>query len=151
MGPDFTYSVKTVEIRQYGDSYIYDFYVEKLLEGVPLDDSFGETGLAVVHGYLESKYIGSAIHIRMCSRNSIDIFSNQTGILKVQSTEAEEDGWLSLSDCTYMLEQLFSEYVVYDISDVEMQYVLCPDYDSVRALGAYSYNSPGIRILAKPV
>lgn len=149
--PDFTYSVKTVMVRQYGDSHIYDIYVEKLLEGIPLDDSFGETGLAVVHGYLESKYIGSTIHIRMCNRNSIDVFTNRTGILRVQSIEDAEDGWLSLSDCTHILEQLFSEYVVYDISDIEMQYVLCPDYDSVRGLGAYSYDSPGLRILAKPV
>ena len=149
--PDFTYSVKTVEIRRYGDSHIYDIYVEKLLGGIPLDDSFGETGLAVVHGYLESKYIGSTIHIRMCNRNSIDVFTNGTGILRVQSTKEEEDGWLSLSDCTHMLEQLFSEYAVYEISDIEMQYVLCPDYDSVRGLGSYSYDSPGLRILAKPV
>ncbi len=149
--PDFTYSVKTVMVRQYGDSHIYDIYVEKLLGGIPLDDSFGETGLAVVHGYLESKYIGSIIHIRMCNRNSIDVFSNGTGILRVQSTEETEDGWLSLSDCTHMLEQLFSEYVIYEISDIEMQYVLCPDYDSVRGLGAHSHQSPGLRILAKPV
>ena len=148
--PDFTYSVKTVEVRRYGDSHIYDIYVEKLFKGIPLDDSFGETGLAVVHGYLEVKYIGSTIHIRMCNRNSIDVFTNGTGILRVQSTE-EEDDWLSLSDCTHMLEQLFSEYVVYEISDIEMQYVLCPDYDSVRELGSYSYDSPGLRVLAKPV
>ena len=31
--PDFTYSVKTVMVRQYGDSHIYDIYVEKLLGG----------------------------------------------------------------------------------------------------------------------
>lgn len=149
--PDFTYSVKTVEVRRYGDSHIYDFYVEKLFKGIPLDDSFGETGLAVVHGYLEDKYIGSTIHIRMFHRNTIDVFSNGTGILRVQSTEDAEDGWLSLPDCTRMLEQLFSEYAVYDISDIEMQYVLCPDYDSVRGLGSYSFSSPGLRILAKPV
>ena len=149
--PDFTYSVKTVMVRQYGDSHIYDIYVEKLLGGNPLDDSFGATGLAVVHGYLEVKYIGSTIHIRMCNRNSIDVFTNGTGILRVQSVEEAEDGWLSLSDCTHMLEQLFSEYAVYEISDIEMQYVLCPDYDSVRELGSYSYDSPGLRVLAKPV
>ena len=149
--PDFTYRVKTVEVRRYGDSHIYDIYVEKLFKGIPLDDSFGKTGMAVVHGYLEMKYIGSDIHIRMCNRNSIDSFTNGTGILKVQSAETEEDGWLSLSDCTHMLEQLFSEYAVYEISDIEMQYVLCPDYDSVRELGSYSYESPGLRVLAKPV
>lgn len=149
--PDFTYSVKTVEVRRYGDSHIYDIYVEKLFEGIPLDDSFGETGMAVVHGYLEDKYIGSTIHIRMFHRNTIDVFSNGTGILRVQSTEDAEDGWLSLPDCTRMLEQLFSEYAVYDISDIEMQYVLCPDYDSVRGLGSYSFSSPGLRVLAKPV
>ncbi|MBD5478033.1 MAG: hypothetical protein HDR14_01890 [Lachnospiraceae bacterium] len=149
--PDFTYRVKTVEVRRYGDNYIYDFDVEKLFKGIPLDDSFGGTGMAVVHGYLEVKYIGSTISIRMCNRNSIDVFTNGTGILRVQSTKEEEDGWLSLSDCTHMLEQLFSEYVIYEISDIEMQYVLCPDYDSVRELGSYSYNSPGLRVLAKPV
>ncbi|MBD5498571.1 MAG: hypothetical protein HDR11_12560, partial [Lachnospiraceae bacterium] len=149
--PDFTYRVKTVEVRRYGDNYIYDFDVEKLLGGIPLDDSFGETGLAVVHGYLEVKYIGSTIFVRMCNRNSIDVFSTGTGILRVQSTEEEEGGWLSLSDCTRMLEQLFSEYAVYEISDIEMQYVLCPDYDSVRGLESYSSSSPGLRILAKPV
>lgn len=149
--PDFTYSVKTIMVRRYGDSHIYDIYVEKLLEGIPLDDSFGTTGLAVVHGYLEMKYIGSIIHIRMCNRNSIDVFSDGTGILRVQSVEEKEDGWLSLLDCTHMLEQLFSEYAVYEISDIEMQYVLCPNYDSVRELGSYSYESPGLRILAKPV
>lgn len=149
--PDFTYSVKTVEVRRYGDSHIYDIYVEKLFKGIPLDDSFGETGLAVVHGYLEEKYIGSTLYIRMFHRNTIDVFSNGTGILRVQSTEDAEDGWLSLPDCTRMLEQLFSEYAVYDISDIEMQYVLCPDYDSVRGLGSYSFSSPGLRILAKPV
>lgn len=149
--PDFTYSVKTVEVRRYGDSHIYDFYVEKLFKGIPLDDSFGETGLAVVHGYLEDKYIGSTLYIRMFHRNTIDVFSNGTGILRVQSTEDAEDGWLSLPDCTRMLEQLFSEYAVYDISDIEMQYVLCPDYDSVRGLGSYSFSSPGLRVLAKPV
>lgn len=149
--PDFTYSVKTVEVRRYGDSHIYDFYVEKLFDGIPLDDSFGETGMAVVHGYLEDKYIGSTLYIRMFHRNTIDVFSNGTGILRVQSTEDAEDGWLSLPDCTRMLEQLFSEYAVYDISDIEMQYVLCPDYDSVRGLGSYSFSSPGLRVLAKPV
>lgn len=149
--PDFTYSVKTVEVRRYGGSHIYDIYVEKLFKGIPLDDSFGETGLAVVHGYLEDKYIGSTIHIRMFHRDTIDVFSNGTGILRVQSTEDTEDGWLSLSDCAHMLEQLFSEYAVYEISDIEMQYVLCPDYDSVRGLGSYSFSSPGLRILAKPV
>ena len=150
--PDFTYSVKTVEIRRCGDSYIYDFYVEKLLGGVPLDDAFGETGMAVEHGNLQVKYIGSTIFIRMCTRNSIDVFSNQTGILRVQSAEAEEKGWLSLSDCTHMLEQLFSEYVVYEISDIEMQYVLCPDYGSVdKELQYCGYVAPGLRVLAKPV
>ena len=150
--PDFTYSVKTVMVRRYGDSHIYDIYVEKLLGGIPLDDSFGATGLAVVHGYLEEKYIGSSIFIRMCNRNTIDVFSTGTGILRVQSTEEAEDGWLSLSDCTHMLEQLFSEYAVYEISDIEMQYVLCPDYDSARELESYSASSfPGLRVLAKPV
>ena len=150
--PDFTYSVKTVVVRRYGDSHIYDIYVEKLLGGIPLDDAFGSTGMKMEHGNLQIKYIGSTIHIRMCNRNSIDVFSNGTEILKVQSVETEEDGWLSLSDCTHMLEQLFSEYAVYEISDIEMQYVLCPDYDSVnKELQGCGYMAPGIRILAKPV
>ena len=151
--PDFTYSVKTVEVRRYGDKYIYDFYVEKLFGGSPLDNDFGNTGLEIdTYGNLRLKYVGSAIHIRMCNRNSIDVFSNLTGILRVQSAKAEENGWLSLSDCTHMLEQLFSEYVVYDISDIEMQYVLCPDYASINEeVKHYSYMQPGLRILAKPV
>ena len=150
--PDFTYSVKTVVVRRYGDSHIYDIYVEKLLGGIPLDDAFGSTGMKMEHGNLQIKYIGSTIHIRMCNRNSIDVFSNGTEILKVQSVETEEDGWLSLSDCTHMLEQLFSEYAVYEISDIEMQYVLCPDYDSVnKELQGCGYMAPGLRILAKPV
>ena len=151
--PDFTYSVKTVEVRRYGDNYIYDFYVEKFLDGIPLDDDFGYTGMEMdTYGNLRLKYVGSAIYIRMCNRDSIDVFSSLTGILRVQSVEKEEDGWLSLSDCTHMLEQLFSEYVVYDISDIEMQYVLCPDYASINEeVKHYSYMQPGMRILAKPV
>ena len=151
--PNFTYSVKTVEVRRYGDNYIYDLYVEKLFDGIPLDNDFGNTGLeSDTYGNLRLKYVGSNIYIRMCNRNSIDVFSNLTGILKVQSAETEEEGWLSLSDCAHMLEQLFSEYVVYDISDIEMQYVLCPDYTSVNEeVKQYTYLHPGLRILAKPV
>ncbi|MBD5478031.1 MAG: hypothetical protein HDR14_01880 [Lachnospiraceae bacterium] len=151
--PDFTYSVKTVEVRRYKDNYIYDFHVEKFFDGIPLDDDIGYTGMEMdTYGNLKLKYVGSDIYIRMCNRNSIDVFSNLTGILRVQSVEEEKEGWLSLSDCAHMLEQLFSEYVVYEISDIEMQYVLCPDYASINAeVKHYSYMQPGMRILAKPV
>ena len=151
--PDFTYSVKTVEVRRYKDNYIYDFYVEKFFDGIPVDDDIGYTGMEMdTYGNLQLKYVGSTIYIRMCNRNSIDVFSNLTGILRVQSVEEEEDGWLSLLDCTHMLEQLFSEYVVYEISDIEMQYVLCPDYASINEeVKHYTYMYPGMRVLAKPV
>lgn len=147
---DFTFRVKTIEIRQNGDKYFYSMTVEKFFNGVPLENIFTLGGNSDENGRV--KYIPAIITLRMFNCDSIDVFTNSTTMLEIRETEEAEDGWLSLKDCMRMLEQLFAEYQVYEISDIEIKYVISPDYASLDpSITNPGYAMPGMHMKLRPV
>lgn len=151
--PDFIYQVKTVEVRKIDSNYFYDMIIEKVYDGIPLDDIININGYKTdENNNLLLEYTISPIKIRMYHCNSIDVFSNSPGIVEVRSKSEEAEGWLSLPQCMLMLEQLFSEYTVYEVSDIEIKYVICPNYDSVsESKKRIDFHSPGLEMKATPV
>lgn len=151
--PDFEYRVKTVEVRNIKDGYFYDMVIEKVYEGIPLEDILNSSVYTIdEHNNLLLEYTMSPIMIRMYQCNSIDVFSNAPGIIKIKHKSEEQEGWLPLLECMLSVEELFSEYVVYDISDIEIKYVICPDYESIKSQRTkIDFHSPGLEMKAKPV
>lgn len=146
----FTYQVKTIEVIQVeGAEHYYYITVEKLLDGVPLEDNIrmqmnNEDGMPT--------YIPEMIVIEMVNRDSIDSFTTVTGMPIITVMEEEQEGWISLPDCMRMLEDLFASYRVYEISDIEIKYEIAPDYDSIDpSIVNPGYGMPGTGMTFVPV
>ena len=151
--PDFTFQVKTIEVKEIDDHYFYDIIVEKYYKGIPLDSVMNTSELSVdENGNMLLKYTLSFLGIRMCNMNSIDVFTNKVGIIGVKDTQTSEDGWLPLGECLDMLSKFFSEYEVYNVSDIELKYAMCPDYDSLGStVKGFDFQYPGLNINAFPI
>jgi len=151
--PDFDYHIKTVKIRKAGDHYMYEMLVEKWFEGIPLDDIMNTKNMVIdANSNMLIKDISSTLYIRMCSMNSVDVFSNGNGIIKVIGHTTEETGWLPLSSCMDMISKLFTDFTIYDIKDIELKYVITPDYTSLDpAQVRFNYKYPGIKMNAYPI
>lgn len=124
---EFTYRVKTIEVRRNEDCYFYDMTVEKFLRGIPLEDN--SYVMLQLDENWHMQYVPDSMILRMCAFDSVDVFASGIGILTITETEEAEEGWLSLKDCMQILEQLFAEYMVYNISDIEIKYEIHPNID----------------------
>lgn len=147
--PGFTFEVSKVNIYQKSDGSCYfTFDIIQLYKGIPLDDMAYMPFVENAEGNLVCKYTVAKKFIKMYECDSIDLFTNSTGIITLESSDSTLSECYSLHTGLQRIEQEFSGFQNIEVSDIELKYMLQPVYNPDND---ENFNSPGIQIIAKPV
>lgn len=127
--PYYDYQVNTVIVREYESNYLYQFLVEALYNGVPIDSYTGEPEF--INGELTGKmaYFRYGISIQMLNVNSIDSFTTGSGLLIIKEKEKINE-CISLDSALNFCERTFTEFRNITISDIGIKYTLTPVYET---------------------
>lgn len=161
---DYTFRVKTAIIRKLdAENYYYQLIIEKLYEGIPLDELVGD--FAAFDNENNRGYINGTVNyieMQIMSSDSISSFRNAFGSIYVDTVDNSTDKFISLQSAVKMLEKELSGFQDIIISDIEVKYTLCPIYDYIGELVTDDKNMsqtfktqstyyPGITITSRPV
>ena len=158
--PDYDYNVKTIIVREHGDSYLFEISVDIIFHGIPLDSLTMLSEKDKEKQAMHMKYISNRIEIQMINANQIDSFTNCTGILEPVETEIV-DKCISLESALRYCERTFTDFKNVTISDLGVKYITSPVYDytdkSIDENNDTSYTnipspySAGITVYSRPV
>ena len=160
--PKFTFRVKTLIVRKLGGgNYYYQIRVEKLLDGIPLDESgIMRTARDEKNSMPYFARTFNYIEIEMFEPNTISYFDNDLGNFTVESIDNSIKRYISLQGAARLVEKKLSGFKNIKISDIKLKYILCPKYDHIgkrdksdspNAYRTQSINAPGITITSRPV
>lgn len=129
LAPYYDYQVNTVIVREYESNYLYQFLIEALYNGVPLDSYTTEEER--IDGEFTGKiaYIKHGISIQMLNVNSIDSFTTGSGML-VPKVEEKINECISLESALNFCENTFTDFRDVTISDIDIMYTLNPVYET---------------------
>lgn len=129
LASDYDYQVNTVIVRKYNENYLYQFLVEALYKGVPIDSYTREAEL--INGQLTNKmaYVDYGIQIQMLNTCSINSFTNLTGIYLPKVVE-NVDKCVSLESALNLCKSTFSDFKNVVFSDIRIKYTLMPIYET---------------------
>ena len=129
LAPYYDFQVNTVIVREHEGNYLYQFRVEALYNGVPIDSYTTEP--EYIDGEFTSKmaYLEYEISIQMLSVNSIDSFTTGSGML-IPKVEEKINECISLESALNFCENTFTEFRDITISDIDIMYTLIPIYET---------------------
>lgn len=127
--PYYDYQVNTVIVREYEGNYLYEFFVEALYKGVPVDSYTTEPER--INGELTRNmaYLSYRIEIQMINVDSIDSFTTGTGT-PIPKAEEKINECISLESALNFCENTFTEFRDVTISDIDIMYTLIPVYET---------------------
>ena len=128
--PYYDYKVKTVIVREHDNHYLYEFTIEILYNGIPLDELTREATEDKENETMYMSYTSNKIEIQMININQIDSFTNGTGILK-PINKSSVPNYISLSSALQYCEQKFTDFKSVTIDDIGIKYLTSPIYDYV--------------------
>lgn len=128
LAPYYDYQVNTVIVREHEGNYLYEFLVEALYNGVPIDSYTTEPER--INGQLTYKmaYLKYGISIQMINVNSIDSFTTGSGMFVPEVQEKIEE-CISLESALNYCANTFTDFKDVTISDIDIMYTLNPVYD----------------------
>lgn len=129
LAPYYDYQVKTVIVREYEGNYFYQFLVEALYNGVPIDSYTMEEERIDGEVTGNMAYIKHSISIQMHNVNSIDSFTTGNGI-PVPKVEEKINECISLESALNFCENTFTDFRDVTISDIDIMYTLNPVYET---------------------
>lgn len=142
LAPYYDYQVNTVIVREHEGNYLYEFLVEALYNGVPLDSYTTEAEYIDEEFTYKMTYLPYGVSIRMLNVNSIDSFTTGSGIPIPEEQEKIEE-CISLESALNYCANTFTDFRDVTISDIDVMYTLIPVYET-DAEGNYfvsGYNS----------
>lgn len=127
--PEYDYQVNTVIVREHCNNYLYQFLIESVYNGVPLDSYTREEKL--INDEITGKmgYIDCGIQIQMLSIDTIDSFTNLTGVFEPSVVE-NIDKCISLESALSYCENTFTDFKDVEISDIGIKYTIIPIYNT---------------------
>lgn len=127
LAPYYDYQVNTVIVREHEGNYLYEFSIEALYNGVPLDSYTMEP--EYVDGIItKMAYLKYGVSIQMLSVNSIDSFTTGSGML-IPKVEEKINECISLESALAYCANTFTDFRDVTISDIDIMYTLNPVYD----------------------
>lgn len=129
LAPYYDYQVNTVIVRENESNYFYQFFVEAIYNGVPIDSYTMEGERTDGEDASNMAYIKHSISIQMHNVNSIDSFSTGSGI-PVPKVEEKINECISLESALNFCENTFTDFRDVTISDIDIMYTLNPVYET---------------------
>ncbi|MBP1566591.1 MAG: hypothetical protein J6A58_12665 [Oscillospiraceae bacterium] len=129
LSPDFDYNVNTVVVREYNSKCLFQIITEAVYEGVHIDNYTRQP--EIKNGELTGKteYSDYGIEIQMVNKNSIDSFTNLSGIY-IPSVKETVQEVISMESALSFCEKTFTDFKDVEISDIRIMYTLQPVYNT---------------------
>ena len=129
LSPDFDYNVNTVVVREYNDKYLFQIITEATYEGVHIDNFTRQPKIQNGHQTGKMAYSDYGIEIQMVNKNSIDSFTNLSGIY-IPSVKETVQEVISMESALSFCEKTFTDFKDVEISDIRIMYTLQPVYNT---------------------
>ena len=131
LAPYYDYQVNTVIVREHEGNYLYQFSIEALYNGVPLDSYTMEAERENIDEEFTYKmaYLKYGVSIQMLSVNSIDSFTTGSGML-IPTAEEKINECISLESALDYCANTFTDFRDVTISDIDIMYTLNPVYET---------------------
>lgn len=129
LAPYYNYQVNTVIVREHEGNYLYQFLIEALYNGVPLDSytmeaEYSDEGLPIGMAYMPY-----GVAIQMVNVNSIDSFTTSSG-MPIPEEKEKINECISLESALQFCANTFTEFRDITISDIDIMYTLNPVYET---------------------
>lgn len=129
LAPYYDYQVNTVIVKENEGNYFYQFKIEALYNGVPLDSHTMEAERINGQLTLKMAYLLKDVSIQMINVNSIDSFTTGDGTL-IPKAEKKISECISLESALKLCKRTFTEFEEITISDIDVIYTLIPVYET---------------------
>lgn len=129
LAPYYDYQVNTVIVKENEGNYFYQFKIEALYNGVPLDSHTMEAERINGQLTLKMAYLLKDVSIQMINVNSIDSFTTGSGTL-IPKAEKKISECISLESALKLCKRTFTEFEEITISDIDVIYTLMPVYET---------------------